>query len=323
LDSGEFTLEQILREDELLQEVKSVHPQLIDFLAQSTSISTLIDYLACVDGGTSATYNNNNNNSTSADYGDEDGIEYVSSMDVQENFQHDGAEVKVHKDFFCFEGDNDNNNNGNHCPIIASTHHVGTTGEIDQNAMEIEEKVSDGRKPEARCQGGKNLLTNATDYDNSPFMFIEEESNNYNSKSNDNDDDEEYLTLRRIRYPYMACEIVCCENPRILDIFVYGKNELSGITLLDQFFTILELSPDKLDDRHAGYFEKVCAVALCISFRGAQEKETVNCFVYCSISLSTLLLFPFPSFNVDYHSSVANSYETSHRLHQPARIGTF
>jgi hypothetical protein len=154
-------------------------------------------------------------------------------------------------------------------------------------------------------------------------MFIEEESNNYNSKSNDNDDDEEYLTLRRIRYPYMACEIVCCENPRILDIFVYGKNELSGITLLDQFFTILELSPDKLDDRHAGYFEKVCAVALCISFRGAQEKETVNCFVYCSISLSTLLLFPFPSFNVDYHSSVANSYETSHRLHQPARIGTF
>jgi len=261
LDSGEFTLEQILREDELLQEVKSVHPQLIDFLAQSTSISTLIDYLVCLDGGTSATYNNN---STLADYGEEDGIEYVSPMDAQENFQHDGAEVEVHKDFFCFQGDNDNNNNGNHTPIIASTHRVKITEEIDQNTMEIEEKVSDGIKSETLYQGGKNLLTNAADYDNSPFMFIEEESINYNSKSksNDNDDDDEYLTLRHIRYPYMACEIVCCENPRILDIFVYGKNELSGITLLDQFFTILDVSPDKLDDRHAGYFEKIITVLL-------------------------------------------------------------
>lgn len=246
LESGEYTLEQILRENELLQEVKSVHPQLIDFLAQYTSVSTLIDYLVRVDGGTSET-NNNNNISTSEDYGEDDGIEYASFIDAKKNVQHDGGEVKV--------DDVDNNDKSNRS---------GRTEEIDQNTMEIEEEDSDVRNPANGCHGVKNLLTNAADYNNSPFMFIEEENNIFKIESNDNDDDEEYLTLRRVRYPYMACEIVCCENPRILDILVHGKNDLSGISLLDQFFSILELSPDKLDDRHAGYFEKVCAIALCI-----------------------------------------------------------
>ncbi len=246
LETGEYTLEQILRENELLQEVKSVHPQLIDFLAQYASVSTLIDYLVRVDSGTNET-NNNNNISTSEDHGEDDGIEYASFIDAKKIVQHDGGEVKV---------DTDSNNYKNN--------QFGKTEEVDQNTMEIEQEDSDVRNPVNGCNGVKNLFTNATDYNNSPFMFIEEEKNIFNIESNDNDDDEEYLTLRRIRYPYMACEIVCCENPRILDILVHGKNDLSGISLLDQFFSILELSPDKLDDRHAGYFEKVCAITRCI-----------------------------------------------------------
>ena len=94
-----------------------------------------------------------------------------------------------------------------------------------------------------------------------------------------------------VRYPYMACEVICCENDDILDIIVYGtvdviddnydddnhnhndekesssnEHKMKKIrrrrqkkqSLLDILFSVLYTTPpSQLDDRTAGYLEKV------------------------------------------------------------------
>ena len=45
LDSGEYTLEQLLAEDELLQELRGMHPQLIEFLSSEESVAGLLQYV--------------------------------------------------------------------------------------------------------------------------------------------------------------------------------------------------------------------------------------------------------------------------------------
>lgn len=200
-----------MREDELLQEVKSMHPQLIDFLAQSTSIARLVEYLVKVDETVNPALITDNSS-------DEDGIEFTGSS---EN---------------CL----DETNNGSPAPLVCSKYeeepktHGHFEGFIGQRTPALESE--DDRS---------NNLENTQ---NAPF-FIEEDI------SNDDDDDDDH-SLSKIRFPYMACEIVCCENSRIIDILISGKNE-KGEILLDRFFSILDLPPGKIDDRQAGYFEKV------------------------------------------------------------------
>ena len=47
LESGIFTLEQLLCEDELLQELKGLHPQLVSYLSKPQICRELIGYLTC------------------------------------------------------------------------------------------------------------------------------------------------------------------------------------------------------------------------------------------------------------------------------------
>ena len=44
LDSGEYTLEQLLAEDELLQELRGLHPQLIEFFNSEKAVAGLARY---------------------------------------------------------------------------------------------------------------------------------------------------------------------------------------------------------------------------------------------------------------------------------------
>eukprot|EP00934_Nitzschia_sp_Nitz4_P001368 Nitzschia sp. Nitz4//scaffold3_size479765//165626//168586//NITZ4_000068-RA/size479765-processed-gene-0.74-mRNA-1//1//CDS//3329550662//1368//frame0 len=45
LDTGNYTLEQLLQEDELLQELRGVHPQLIEFFSSVESVTGLVRYV--------------------------------------------------------------------------------------------------------------------------------------------------------------------------------------------------------------------------------------------------------------------------------------
>jgi serine/threonine-protein phosphatase 6 regulatory subunit 3 len=58
--------------------------------------------------------------------------------------------------------------------------------------------------------------------------------------------------LRRFKYPYMACEVFCCEVPEILKLLV---EDFDGI-YLDKLFSFLSINA-KLDCYLAGYFEKI------------------------------------------------------------------
>lgn len=61
--------------------------------------------------------------------------------------------------------------------------------------------------------------------------------------------------LRKFRYPYMSCQVFCCEIPELLQIF----QEDSDNILLNRLFSILD-SPSPLDPYLAGYFEKTLGV---------------------------------------------------------------
>jgi len=68
-----------------------------------------------------------------------------------------------------------------------------------------------------------------------------------------------------IRYPYMACEVICCDVAQIVDAIVdssagdgEGGNAM-GNALLEKFFSVLD-NPSPLPPRLAGYFEKVLTV---------------------------------------------------------------
>ena len=65
---------------------------------------------------------------------------------------------------------------------------------------------------------------------------------NYNQNNNQNE---------IVRHPYMACEIICCECPPIIHTIC------NDTSLLDCLFRILEAEVGELDDRTAGYFEKI------------------------------------------------------------------
>lgn len=69
--------------------------------------------------------------------------------------------------------------------------------------------------------------------------------------------DEEADEVRRFKYPYMSCEVFCCEIASILQIFVEHEDG----KLLSEFFTFLDVD-GVIDSYLAGYFEKVLEMLL-------------------------------------------------------------
>lgn len=59
-------------------------------------------------------------------------------------------------------------------------------------------------------------------------------------------------TFRQIRFPYMACEVICSEVPKVLDLLVEPE-------LLDVLWSLVT-STHLLDDYRAGYFDKITNV---------------------------------------------------------------
>jgi hypothetical protein len=107
------------------------------------------------------------------------------------------------------------------------------------------------------------------------------ESNTENGEDTQQDED-----ATHVRYPYMACEVICCEVKGIIDMLVEGfvpsdSGELQSVvssddaeesaevtlkdprpsTILDLLFSMLyESGPGEIDDYRAGYFDKILSV---------------------------------------------------------------
>jgi len=69
--------------------------------------------------------------------------------------------------------------------------------------------------------------------------------------------------MKHIRFPYMSCEIICCELDQVIDVLVdgvVGEGEEST-RILDGLFAVLyDTKTGELDDCRAGYLDKILTV---------------------------------------------------------------
>jgi len=213
LDSGDYTLEQLLAEDELLQELRGVHPQLIEFFSSEEVIAGLIQYIIL-----------------------------PPSAKIPEEFQ----------------ATEDNGQEGEKAE--------GKDQQTGENSSETEEKEN-SKEPGKWLEGSD----------------APEESSAQKPKQVEKDD-------LFVRFPYMACEVICCEIKGIIDILVDGtvpsscndsndddgtsevkkqkklssqliSDDARGKPILDLLFSMLyEAEIGEIDDYRAGYFEKILSI---------------------------------------------------------------
>jgi len=161
LDSGDYTLEQLLAEDELLQELRGLHPKLIRYLTTEQAVTQLVQYVIL---GPPSTV-------------EEEEEEKCSTLPDEEILLNG-----VHT--------NKNTTTNNHSASSSQKAHQP----MDPNQWLL------------RMQQHHHQLTpNAV---------------KKNKISQQDMDDAE---LKYIRFPYMACEIICCEIPGILHLLVDGQ----------------------------------------------------------------------------------------------------
>jgi len=191
LDSGEYSLEQLLAEDELLQELRGVHPQLIEFFSTEEAVAGLVRFVT---------------------------------------LPLDADPPKS-------------------TPASAALNGQGNEKIVDENA-ESEEVMEGG-----------------------------EDKEDYSGQTQQNEQAQHDAV--HVRYPYMACEVICCEIKGVIDILVDGLvptgmetpqsegGENDEVTLkdprstsmLDLLFSLLyDSKAGEVDDYRAGYFDKILSV---------------------------------------------------------------
>jgi len=245
LDSGDYTLQQLLAEDELLQELRGMHPQLIDFFSLEEVVAGLIQYII-LPPPTKSTKKRD-------------------AVDCEQNIDDEAAaEYGDHRSQSAVGKEQQ-----------ASTNDDGTAAsKTESNEAEDEENstVATSKEPGKWLQG------------NDP----PEEANAQNKKILHEEKDDLH-----IRFPYMACEVICCEIKGVIDILVDGivptlciddgddddgkdeakkrkrpssqliSDDSRGKPILDLLFSILyESKTGEIDDYRAGYFEKVLSILL-------------------------------------------------------------
>ena len=220
LDSGEYSMEDLLAEDELLQELRGVHPQLIEFFSTEEAVSRLIQYIILP-------------KSTEA---------LTSDLNGEEQATTESADKQ-------------------------------DAGEDATESSEAKEKEMSSEKS---CE--KSL---------EPGDWLDGEDEPKTKEKKPKTPQEE-MEDRYIRFPYMACEVICCEIKGIIDILVDGtvpllpsesnggdddadktkptspnliSDEARGKPILDLLFSMLYDSEDgEIDDYRAGYFEKILSI---------------------------------------------------------------
>lgn len=102
------------------------------------------------------------------------------------------------------------------------------------------------------------------------------------------------------RFPYMSCEIVCCEVPHILNA-VANDND-STAAPLSKLFSMLDEDGD-MDAHRAGYLEKVRLWREYL-FRGSRDRLTPLFFTKSALVSKEIRLHSLP---VEYHRSLEMS----------------
>jgi hypothetical protein len=215
LDSGEYTLEQLLAEDELLQELRGVHPELIKFFSTEEAVTGLIKYVIMPPGGTPPR-------------------SFQSFVNPPGNKTEEASATT--------EKDKEANNEGSN----------GETSPSSEEAEDSKEQKEPGKWLEGEQAPEENVQPERNEQDEKDMLYV--------------------------RFPYMACEVICCEISGIVDTIVDGfvpASEAPGRTeeksddakdprprpILDLLFSMLyDSQSGQIDDYRAGYFDKLLSV---------------------------------------------------------------
>jgi hypothetical protein len=228
LDSLDYTLEDLLREDELLQEIRGLHPQLVEFFKSEENVAGLVRCLIAQPPPLEK-------------YTAQE-ARAASPIAPLKTCQGTSGTPNKQQD----RGISDCTN-----PASVDNHDIEST-EVDDTSDDI-------------ASPGKWLLDNTTE-------LVDAHSTSTTTATSQTIEEYE---KKYIRFPYMACEVICCEVPAILDILVEGtvpipmaddassSEDSHRKSILDLLFSMLfETPPSQLDDRRAGYLEKILTVLL-------------------------------------------------------------
>ena len=153
LDSGSYTVEQLLAEDELLQEIRGLHPQLLDFFSTEESVMHLVQHVV----------------RSPSEF-------MIPELSPHEFFRMRHMEREL---FYEMEGMSEEERNG----------------------------TKKKRRGKNRFRRGKGDWLYPMDLPPPPQRRMPKEERD----------------LLYVRYPYVACEVICCEISAIIDVLVDGR----------------------------------------------------------------------------------------------------
>ena len=308
LDSGEYTLEQLLAEDELLQEIRGLHPQLLEFFSTEEAVAGLIRYVILPPGQERQPH------PVGEVGGDVAGQEcssakdddVVSSTNDQAGQPKDSPAVVEEKD----GGDQDQAESieGEYDAVPSKQGTIRPDGGVEATSAqpEIAEEKTQKEPTTSESESSEESRT-VNQQQKEPGQWLqgggdEQESPNAGGSKNDTAGEDyapeqppaamteqEKQDARHIRYPYMACEVICCEIKTIIDLIVDGivpenydangdakqtgeKDKVSNGNeeqndgqrprlILDLLFSMLyDAGPGEIDDYRAGYFDKILSI---------------------------------------------------------------
>mmetsp|Transcript_31843 Transcript_31843/g.77323 ORF Transcript_31843/g.77323 Transcript_31843/m.77323 type:complete len:1224 (+) Transcript_31843:314-3985(+) len=302
LDSGEYTLEQLLAEDELLQEIRGLHPQLLEFFSTEEAVAGLVRYVVLPPGkerqqqpqlqAQVRVLEEVGDGVVDQERSSAEDDAAVDSTNVQSGQPKDSPAVVVE------DGSDQDQAESTEVEDGAVQSEEGTVppdGGTESTALQPESEITEGsetatqqqKEPGQWLQGGGDELKQGS-------------SNTDGSNNNENSAGEDYAPeppptamteqekedARHIRYPYMACEVICCEIKTIIDLIVDGivydgngdekqTGEEDKATngneqqndgqrprlILDLLFSMLyDAGPGEIDDYRAGYFDKILSI---------------------------------------------------------------
>ena len=198
MDSDDFTLEQLLAEDELLQELRGLHPQLLDYFSTEAAVTKLVEYLILDPNSTTTTGNSSSN---------------------QEEGTGDGAaEAET-------PSDSDPNNRSNSpTPAVTEAPSDEEKGEEKEADKAVEEKENEGAAGQEEQKEEQQQQDGPAEPGKWMFQHLEESRSGDDDNNNTEKDKhpERIPDNRFIRFPYMACEIICCEMQGVINVLVDG-----------------------------------------------------------------------------------------------------
>ena len=236
LDKDVFTLEELLDEDELVQETKSLNPRLIEFLKQKETVRSLVRYMV-----------------VDADDGENAGDEMDGDGAAGEGA---GSDVGADRPDEAGEG----------AGVASAMGAGGRDGESGTEVSDVSGRTKGSAPGGVLGSGGEGQFRLCEDQDNEPvggsghqYQALDAskkiDASGTTRSSMDSQGSVDH-TRRCFKYPFTACEIFCCEVEGIYNTLLENED------ILRLFFSILDKRARPLNTILAGYFSRVMGALL-------------------------------------------------------------